>query len=94
MERPDIPQLVLERLNQAVKSLGDYRFAVMEKQVFQDEDHMWHVPVHADRPLKERGRLYDLLNDVEDEIEKDTAQPVLIIPIAAPTQDSAKTGAK
>ena len=93
MTRENLSKIVHESLQKHTRGFGNYRFEVVLDSVYQDEEQLWHVPIRPDRVVERRGAFYDLLNDVEKQIEQDHQINVMIVPIRPVQETSASPGA-
>ena len=85
----DISKSVEDQLRErgSELSLGDS--SVLHDLSFEDEEGLWHVFIENTTGRDVRGRFYDVLNDVEEWIEKQHQVKVMLVPVksetAAPT---------
>ena len=93
MTSDQISERVKELLKDKVRSLGTYEFHVPTEMIFQDDETLWHVYVRPSGEIKERGRFYDILNDVEKKIENEDHQNIMIVPMKPENASSATPGA-
>ncbi len=76
-----LASMVEEELDKRIRPLGDYRVSVAKNLSFQDGEQLWHVFVSVDRPIKQRGQYYDILNDVEEFLETQRNENVMLVPV-------------
>ena len=84
---------MIEKLSEKRELLGNYQFHVVQDGVFQDEGDLWHVVISPNRRIERRGQVYDVLNDVEEEIEAEHSINVMIVPVKPEQENSASIGA-
>jgi hypothetical protein len=88
-----INEVVLSSLRAHAGDIGDCAFKTVGAPMEREPD-FWRVIVRPDRPIRRMGALDDVLNDIEEEIEKEHGLNVMIVAInPEETEASASKGA-
>jgi hypothetical protein len=88
MKKQELCQIVTDTLRSHIGALGDYKFQVLLEMSFRDEEDLWHVFIQPDKPVRQRGQFYDLLNDVEEQVEKEHRENVMIVPVKSKQEET------
>ncbi len=75
-----IAQRVHALLETNAMTLGSFTFSVPVSRIYREED-LWYVFVEPDSVIEKQGQFYDVLNDIEEQIEKEDHENVLIVPL-------------
>ncbi len=86
MNATRIAELVQDLLAERARTLGDYAFSVPTDMMFCDDDNLWHVFVMPDQPVPQRGAFYDVLNEIEETLEKRHGVRTMLVPVTPETQ--------
>ena len=72
---------VKSRLRSHTAEVGDYEFDVPTDLVRQDADY-WYVPILPNRNIENKNVFYDVLNQIEDELEQEYHVQMMLVPVA------------
>ena len=73
--------LVLKYLEKHSKDLESVKFDVVKPRVYEDDSHLWHIPIRPKKMIEGRGRYYDILNTIERDIEVEKQLNVMLVPV-------------
>jgi len=81
MTADKVIKLVLEYLDKHSKEFESVKFDVIKPRVYEDDSHLWHIPIRPKKSIEGRGRYYDTLNVIERDIEVNKHLNVMLVPV-------------
>lgn len=79
----DVVKLVKEKLKEYVKKSGKRDFEInVDADYARQEDDWWYIPVHPNRDLPQSYTYYEILADVEFDLQETDNLNILLVPTA------------
>ena len=79
----DVVKLVEEKLKEYVKKSGNRDFDInVDANFARQEDDWWYIPVRHNKDLPQTYAYYDILADVEFDLQETDNLNILLVPTA------------